>query len=151
MRTVLVALFLLLGMQTLVSADTKARNRIVGVWETQVTILNCSTGDPIANFRGLNKYELGGTGQVVPATNPAALSAHMSIWSYVSGNDYQLAFKMFRFDAAGNYIGWVIVRFNVAINDEATELTASGLAELFDSNGNSVGMSCPTFNGTRFR
>ena len=104
LRTLLALLLLVVGMQTIVSAESvKARrNRIVGVWETQVSVLNCSTGDTIASFLGLNKYELGGTGQVVPGTNPAALSAHMTIWSYISKNDYQVAFKMFRFDAAGN-------------------------------------------------
>lgn len=153
LRTLL-ALLLLVGiMQTIVSAESvkSRRNRIVGVWETQVAVLNCSTGDTIASFRGLNKYEFGGTGQVVPATNPAALSAHMSIWSHVNKNNYQVDFKMFRFDATGNYIGWVIVRFDVALNEDATELTASGQAEFFDPDGNSQGTSCPTFTGTRFQ
>ncbi len=153
LRTLLVLLLLVVGMQTIVSADSvkDRRNRIVGVWETQVTISDCNTGNILFSYPGLSKFELGGTGQVAPATNPAALSAHMAIWSYVSKNDYQLAFKMFRFDATGNYIGWFIVRFNVAINDEATELSAAGVADLYDINGNLLGSSCPTFTGTRFQ
>jgi len=151
-RTVWFLLMLVGGMQTIVAAQSvNARhNRIVGVWDVQVNVLNCSTGAQLASFRALHKYELGGTAQVVPATNPAALSAHMGIWNYVQENDYKLAFKMFRFDPAGNNIGWVIVRSNVAINEDATEYTGSGQAEFFDSNGNSVGTSCPSFHGTRF-
>lgn len=152
MRSLLV-LFLLINMQTFVSAESlKARrNRIVGVWDVQVTVLDCSTGDTLASFSGLHKYELGRTGQVVPATNPAGLSAHMVIWKHVSGNEYQMAFKMFRFDTAGNNIGWAIVRNNVAINEDATQYTGSGQAEIFDLNGNSLGTSCPTFSGSRFQ
>ena len=152
LRTVLALLMLVGGMRTIVSAQSvNARHdRIVGLWDVQVTVFDCSTGTPLSNFRGLHKYELGGTGQVVPATNPATLSAHMSVWSYVEKNDYQLAFKMFRFDGAGNYIGWIIVRNDVAINEDATEYSGSGQAEIFDSNGNSVGTTCPTFTGTRF-
>lgn len=152
LRTILV-LFLVIGMQTFLSADSvKAlRNRIVGVWETQVTIFDCNTGNQLFSFPGMNKYELGGTAQVVPATNPAAQSAHMAIWKYVSGNDYELSFKMFRFDATGILNGWGIVRFKVAINDEATEISASGVAEIYDINGNLLATSCPAYTGTRFQ
>lgn len=157
-RTVLPLLVLVGGVQTIVSAQTvsaphhRARhNRIVGLWDVQVTNFNCSTGVPLASFRGLHKYELGGTAQVVPSTNPALLSAHMGIWRHVQKNDYQLAFKMFRFDAAGNNIGWVIVRNDVAINEDATAYAGSGKAEVLDSNGNSLGTTCPAFTGTRFQ
>lgn len=152
-RTVCLLFILVGGMQTIVAAQSvNARhNRIVGVWDVQVNVLNCSTGAQLATFRGLHKYELGGTAQVVPATNPTALSAHVGIWDYVQDNDYKLAFKMFRFDPAGNNIGWVIVRNNIAISEDATDYAGSGQAETFDSNGNSLMTTCPTFTGTRFK
>lgn len=153
LRTVLALLMLVAGMRTLASAQSvnAHENRIVGVWDVQVKVLDCSTGDPIASFRGLHKYELGGTAQVVPSTNPAALSPHVGIWTHVAGNRYRLSFKMFRFDGAGNYIGWNVVKNDVAINEHATAYAGSGKAEVFDSNGNSLGASCPTFSGTRFQ
>jgi hypothetical protein len=153
LSNVLALLLLVGGMQTMVSAQSvNARDsRIVGVWDVQVTVRNCSTGATLANFRGLHKYELGGTGQIVPATNPAALSSHVSVWEPIEKNVYQMSFKMFRFDAAGNNIGWIIVRNNVAINEDATEYVGSGKSEIFDSNGNVVGTSCPAFTGTRFQ
>jgi len=75
LRTVLALLMLVGGMQTIVWAESvnaphnrhARHNRIVGLWDVQVTVFNCSTGVPLANFRALHKYELGGTGQVVPA------------------------------------------------------------------------------------
>jgi len=153
-----VALALLMlagGTQTIASpqaASVNARqNRIVGLWDVQVTLHNCSTGAEIISYRSLHKYELGGTAQLVPATNPALLSAHPGIWSHVQDNDYQLAFKMFRFDAAGHNIGWAIVRNNITINEDATEYSGSGQSEIFDSNGNMLATSCPTFTGTRFQ
>jgi hypothetical protein len=150
---VLALLLLVGGMQTIASAQsTDARDsRIVGVWDVQVTVTNCSTGATLGNFRALHKYELGGTGQVVPATNPAALSPHVSVWEPIEKNVYRMTFKMFRFDAAGNNTGWVIVRNNVAINEDATEYAGSGKAEIFDFNGNVVGASCPAFTGKRFQ
>jgi hypothetical protein len=116
-----------------------------------VTVLNCSTGDPIASFRGLHKYELGGTAQVVPSTNPAALSPHVGVWTSVGKDKYQLNFKMFRFDGAGNNIGWNVVRNDIAISKDATLYAGSGRADFYDLNGNLLGSSCPTFTGTRFK
>jgi hypothetical protein len=144
---------LLVSMQSFVSAESgKARrNRIVGLWDVQVTGFDCNNGNQLFTFPALHKYELGGTGQVVPATNPAGLSAHMTTWSYVSRNDYLLNVKMFSFDPAGNNIGWTIIRSNIAISQDATQYSGSGQAEFFDLNGNSLGMVCPAFTGTRFQ
>ena len=131
--------------------QTNARNsRIVGLWDVQVTVTNCATGAPLTTFPAMHKYEFGGTGQVVPAGNPSALSAHMMIWSHASGNDYLMSFKMFRYDGDGHTIGWNVVTNEISINEAADEYAGSGVAEFFDLNGNLLGASCPTFAGTRF-
>jgi len=130
---------------------TSARDsRIVGLWDVEVSVENCMTGVPVASFVAMHKYELGGTGQVVPASNPTALSEHSMIWSHVKGNDYRMAAKMFRFDAIGNYIGWIVIRNEVSINKHADEYVGSGTAEIFNTAGDFVGVSCPSFIGTRF-
>jgi hypothetical protein len=152
LKTVLV-LFLVICINTMASADSKKSraNRIVGVWDVQVSVADCSTGDILFSFPGLHKYELGGTGQVVPATNPAGLSAHMTIWNYVSKNDYQLTFKMFSFDPSGNNIGYDIIRASVSINDDGTQYSGSGQASFYDVDGNLLAMSCPSFTGLRLQ
>lgn len=150
--TLALLLILIGGWQTSASAESvhSHDNRIVGLWDVQVNNFICGTSVSVASFRGLHKYELGGTAQVVPATNPALLSAHMGIWRHVEKNKYKLDFKMFTFDADGNNIGWVVIRAKVAINENATGYAGSGQAEVFDADGNKVGMSCPAFTGTRF-
>jgi hypothetical protein len=150
--TLLLLLGLVGGTQTVVSAQSVEahRNRIVGLWDVQVTVKNCSTGATLGSFPALHKYELGGTGQVVPATNLAGLSAHMTVWSHVRDNRYRMTVKMFRFDSSGNNIGWAVIKNNIAINEDATGYAGLGRAEVFDSNGNSLGTSCAEFTGTRF-
>lgn len=125
-------------------------SRIVGLWDVDVTINHCTLGFEIANFKALHKYELGGTGQVVPATNPTGLSAHMMIWSHAGDNDYQMSMKMFRFDADGNYIGWMVLTNEISINEAADEYAGSGIAEVFNADGVLVAQTCPTFVGSRF-
>lgn len=131
-------------------ANSNARQgRIVGLWDVNVSITNCG-GVTLFTFPAMHKFERGGTGQVVPATNPASNSAHMLVWSHVGGNDYQSAMKLFRFDPNGNYIGWTVVTSEISISEDANEYEGSGVAEVFDTDGNLLGESCPTFTGTRF-
>ena len=126
------------------------QSRIVGLWDVEVTITHCASGTPLFRFPAIHKYERGGTGQVVPATNPAGLSAHMLVWSHAGGYDYQMAMKMFRFDGTGNYIGWTVLTSELSLSNDANEYAGSGIAEFFDTDGNPVGGSCPIFSGTRF-
>jgi hypothetical protein len=153
LRFVLALAILVGGAQTILSAQSPAGGptSIVGVWDVQVNLLNCNTGDLIASFPALHKYELGGTLQVVPSTNPAVLSAHVGVWKATSKDHYDMAFKMFRFDGAGNNIGWAVLRNDIAISKDATLYAGSGQATFYDLNGNPVGVSCPTFTGTRFK
>lgn len=152
--TLLIALFLT---QSGVSAHegkdpgNKARHsRIVGIFDVEVVIADCATGTPGPSFRALHKYELGGTGQIVPATSPVGLSEHSMIWSHVRGNDYRTAIKFFRFDAAGNFTGWNVIRNDVSISDDGNSYSGSGVAEFFNAAGVWLGASCPSFTGTRF-
>jgi hypothetical protein len=139
------------GVQTTLSAQSEnaRESRIVGVWDVQVNVHNCTTGAPLGSFRGLHKYELGGTAQIVPSTNPALLSPHVGVWKETEKDAYGLVFKMFRFDPAGLNIGWVVVHNDVVINEDATQYAGTGRADTFDSNGNLVGASCPIFAGVR--
>jgi hypothetical protein len=99
------------------------------VRQVQVTVNSCASGLPIAGFLALHKYELGGNGQVVPATNPTGLSAHMMIWNHVSNIDEQMSMKMLRFDGPGNPIGWIALTSEISINEAADEYAESGMAE----------------------
>lgn len=151
--TILVGTFLTQGIVYAHSDSNKKANahhsRIVGLWDVNVVIDNCS-GVTIGSFRAMHKYELGGTGQVVPATNPANLSEHSMIWSHVRGNDYQAAVKMFRFDASGQPVGWTVIRNDILISKDRQNYSGYGVAEFFDMNGNFLFASCPSFTGTRF-
>jgi hypothetical protein len=132
--------------------DNKANgrhSRIVGVWDVDVTITNCQ-GVVLTSFRSLVQYNYGGTGQVVPNTGPTIYSPHMLIWQHDQDDDYLTAFKMFRYDANGQYSGWVVVNNEVSINEETGEYSGSGVADFYDAAGVRVGGSCPSFQGTRF-
>ncbi len=152
--TCLIGTFVLSGSAyAQVGADPKTNarhSRVVGLWDVDVMVVNCVNGAPVSTFSAMHKYEFGGTGQVVPNGSPTSLSAHMMIWSHVRNNDYQLDFKMFRFDANGNYNGWVVVRNEISISEDAQEYVGSGVAEFYNSAGTFLFSSCPSFIGSRF-
>ncbi len=124
-------------------------SRIVGLWDVQVTVTNCSNGSVLGSFPAMHKFEFGGTGQVVPSTNPAALSAHMMIWSHVKDNDYLMSVKMYRFDA-GAYVGYTVLTNELSLNEAADKYEGSGTAEFYDKAGNLFMTSCPLLTGTRY-
>ena len=152
--TLLIALFLThseVSAHAAKDLKIKARpSRIVGLYDVDVVVADCATGATVASFRAMHKYELGGTGQVVPATSPVGLSEHSMIWSHVRGNDDRNAVKMFRFDTAGNNIGWIIIRNDVSISGDGNSYSGYGVAEIFNSAGVWLAASCPSFAGTRF-
>jgi hypothetical protein len=149
-RTALVFLALAGLLPAAWARDDDRNDKIVGVWDVVVTVRGCSNGTPLATFPALHKYEVGGTGQVVPASNPSALSPHVTVWKQVGRHLYKMSVKAFRFDASGNNVGWIVVRNDVAVNEDGSGYAGSGRAEAFDSSGNSLGASCPAFVGTRF-
>ena len=148
---VLLLMLLTASAQVSAASSTNAKsNRIVGLWDVQVDVANCVGGPVFATFPAMHKYELGGTGQIVPAGDPTLLSAHMMVWTYLGGNDYLARFKMFRYDAAGNTVGWTEVTNEVSIDEDADEYTGSGIAEVYGNDGKLLMASCPSFTGTRF-
>lgn len=124
--------------------------KIIGLWDVEVVISNCNTGDPVGSFIALHKFELGGTGQVVPATNPTMLSAHLAVWSHVRRNNFRQTIKFYRFDGSGAMVGWNVIRNEITLNQAGTEYVGSGVAEFYDANGNFLFSSCPSIIGTRF-
>lgn len=122
---------------------------IVGLWDVVVENRACD-GPTISTFVSMHKFELGGTAQTVPSTSPVNSSAHVGIWNYQGQNNYDLAFKAWRFDPAGNYIGWTVVRFEIVIDEQVETFVGTGQARVYDATGNMVGSTCPTVTGKRF-
>jgi hypothetical protein len=125
-------------------------NRIVGLWDVQVAVASCAGGPAFATFSAMHQYQTGGTGQIVPAGNPTGLSAHMMVWTPLDGNNYLARFKMYRYDPAGNTLGWNIVTNEVSLSKDGKQYSGTGIAEFFDNDGNLLMASCPSFTGTRF-
>ena len=129
---------------------TAKSSRIVGVWDVTVDLYNCDSGALMGSFPAMHKFELGGTGQVVPAGNSPVVPVHMMVWEYLGNNTYSSIFKFFRYNAEG-VIGTTVLTNEVWVSEDGMEYGGSGISELYDLNGNWVGVAgCPSISGTRF-
>lgn len=124
-------------------------SKIVGVWNVTVDLYNCNTGAFITSFPAMHKFELGGTGQVVPAGSSPTIPVHMMVWEYLGNNTYSSVFQFYRYDFTG-LIGTTLLTNEVWVSDDGTEYGGSGISELYDLDGNRVGIAgCPSISGTR--
>jgi hypothetical protein len=147
--SVLGILILISGAQLCASGQESGNERsIEGVWRTNVTPVNCQTGNPVAPaFPGLLGFNKGGT---LAGTSTVATSAH-GVWKREGGwENYTFAFSNLRYNASGVYIGSQTVRQTAKLAASRNEFTSSGTVEVFDTNGNVVGNGCAAAIGTRF-
>lgn len=121
--------------------------RLEGVWDSQVTLRICQTGDPIGSLRGMNMFIRGGS---VVGTNanpnpPTALGS----WQYLGGRRYITAGRFFRFNPDGSFAGVTRVTRNITLSRGGNDFTGTGSAEVFDTNDNLIATGCNTETAKR--
>ena len=125
-------------------------NAIDGTWNARVKITVCATGATITSFDALAMFEAKGTFHDTNATNPALRSPGFGYWERAGSDQFYFAFRLFRFDAAGNTIGSQIVRHTAVLSPTGNTYTSSGTAEFYDAAGNLTATGCSTSTASRF-
>jgi hypothetical protein len=120
-----------------------------GVWNSQVTFINCGTGAAIRTFPAMNTFIRGGTMQEFGIGSGLLRGPGHGVWSYQSEQRYSNVFQFFRFNADGTYAGKVIARRQIAWNGDT--YTAKSFIEFLDVNNNLTGRGCATETAERFR
>ena len=133
-------------------ASSRQARALVGVWNVQVTRLNCQTGAVIGTASAMLTYARGGT-MIDWGTgmSPSLRSPGQGVWSYDSGRNYTSAFQFFRFNADGTLAGRQIVRSQIELSHDANGLINSANAQILDVNGNVIANNCSTATATRFQ
>ena len=150
--TALALLVLVGGRQISVSgqSDEGHEPSLVGVWVTHVTRRNCETGEPLAApGNGQNTFAKGGT--LLETIGPSIFrSPGNGIWKRESGNEYSIALRFMRFDAAGVFVGSGVVRAAITLDETGDNYTSTATNDILDVNGNVIGSGCATSVATRF-
>jgi hypothetical protein len=131
-------------------AETGA-GRLHGTWDVLLTVRNCDTEAPMATIRELATFD--GDGTLTSSTAglpPATKTPGHGVWHHVWGQTYRYSFKFFRFDAAGAFVGWAVVRQQAVVDYRGNDYTSAGTIELYTAAGSVFFRGCSTTTATRF-
>jgi len=136
------------------SQSNASERTIQGAWRTQITLINCDTGDPLgASLRGLLTFHEGGTLSefgVAPGSTPAQRSPGHGVWQREHGwQDYSFLFVHYRYNTSGVFIGTQRVTATLELQDDGDHFTTQSAVQALDTNDNVVGAFCATSVGTR--
>lgn len=117
---------------------------LVGTWEGQVTIYDCSAGDIQRSFPTMLTFGSQGTLIETPAGSPPAVRGpgHGN-WHATGRDTYAAIFKAFLFNPAGTWVGTQTVVQEIQL-EPSGQFTSSASIEIADTEGNVLSTACAT-------
>jgi len=127
----------------------KNANRLVGLFESQVTATNCQ-GVVIKTFEAYEMFHLGGTltstdNQLFGGSGPG-----FGTWRYNGGGSYSAPFQIFTFNTTdGTNSGEAKITRDIQLAPDGNSYTSEGIAQILDVNGNLLFSFCVSEIATR--
>jgi hypothetical protein len=136
----------MLGLAPAVGAQAK---KLEGTWHTEFTNIDCQTGAPTAApAQTLETYLPGGT--MLQSTNRLLFrTPAYGIWKHTTERNFLTSFTFFRFNTDGTQAGRSDITEHIELGKDADEFTATGVAKVFDVNGDLAMTVCLTATGQR--
>jgi hypothetical protein len=124
--------------------------KLEGTWDTEFTNVDCQTGVPVAApAQTLETYLPGGV--MLQSTNRLLFrTPGYGIWKHTTERNFLATFTFFRFNADGTPAGRSEITEQIELGTDVNEFTATGVAEVFDVDGNLTQTVCLTATGQRF-
>ena len=118
-------------------------------WDTEFTNIDCQTGVPTAApTQTLETYLPGGT--MLQSTNRLLFrTPGYGIWKHMTERNFLTSFTFFRFNTDGTQAGRSDITEHIELGKDADEFTATGVAKVFDVNGDLTLTVCLTATGRR--
>src|SRR4029079_10111859 len=149
--TVGLALLITMGTLNTSMAQHHGGGRLEGAWNTQVSVIDCQSGNVIFTFANMPVFMAGGTMvESTTSTAPALRTQGQGVWRHTTGNNYVFRFKSFSFNAQNVFTGWMIIQSDASVDSTGDAYTSSATIEVYNPNGVLVGTGCATTAGTRF-
>jgi hypothetical protein len=145
------AVLITMGTSSTSMAQRNGGGRLEGAWNTQVSIIDCQSGNVIFTFANMPVFMAGGTMvESTTSTAPALRTQGEGVWRHTTGNNYVFRFKSFSFNAQNVFTGWMIIQADASLDSTGDAYTSSATIEVYNPNGVLVGTGCATTAGTRF-
>ena len=130
------------------SATAESGGRLVGVFDTHLTLTNCH-GVVIRTLEALQMFNQGGTLASTDNQPPSSRGAGFGTWQNMGGRSYSAPFQFFSFNPDGTFAGTVKIARNILLAADANSYTSTVSVEILDPNGNVIATLCGTESATR--
>ena len=112
---------------------------VEGVWESAVTIRDCTSGATVRTFKGLTVLHRGGTTSGTNSNPPASNGPALGTWKPTGPSTYSASFRFFRFNPDGSLAGAQNVVRTFTLSADRNSINGTISAQLLDPSNNVIG------------
>jgi hypothetical protein len=113
---------------------------IEGVWESALTIRDCSTGTTLRTFKGLSVLHRGGTTSATNNNPPAGNGPAFGTWTAGTAPlSYTATYRFYRFNPDGSFAGAQNLARSLTLAADQDSMSGTISAQLLDAANNVVG------------
>jgi hypothetical protein len=134
---------------TQATASDKETPRLNGVWNVNVTVTSCETGEVIRNVRALNLFIQDGS--MTETSSNSRRSNSVGTWRQRRDNTYRSMFEFFRYNPDGTFATTARVVRTIELSEDGNGFVSTGTVEDFDAQNVRVSVGCSTETATRAR
>ena len=130
------------------SATAESGGRLVGVFDTHLTLTNCQ-GVVVRTLEALQMFNQGGTLASTDNQPPSSRGPGFGTWENLGGGSYSAPFEFFSFNADGTFAGTVKIARDIQLAKDANSYTSVVSVEIVNPNGSVIATLCGTEVATR--
>ena len=122
---------------------------IEGVWESVITVKDCTSSAVFTTFRGVSVMHRGGTLSADNSQPVATRGAAFGTWKRGTGNAYTTNFVFMNFNPDNTLAGTQKVQRNLTLAADGNSLTGITAIKILDASGVVLRQACATETGVR--
>jgi hypothetical protein len=121
-----------------------------GVWQSAVSVRDCSSGAVLRSFNGLSVFHRGGTASATNNLPPGATSPAFGTWKRGSADaSYTVTLRLFRFNADGSFAGAQNLTRTFTLAADGKSLAGTLSVQVLDPMENTLQTTCGVETATR--
>jgi hypothetical protein len=122
---------------------------IEGVWESAVTITDCTSGAVLRTFKGAGLFARSGAVTADNSNPPLTRSTAFGQWRKGSGQSYSTSFRFFRFNPDGSLAGTQRLQRAITLAADGNSFTGTVTGQVVDNAGVVLAPVCGTETAAR--
>ena len=122
---------------------------VEGVWESTLSVKDCSSGAVLATFKGQSVLHRGGTLSADNSQPPVTRGAAYGTWKRGSGNAYTSTLVFMRFNPDTTLSGTQKVLRSFTLSADGNSLTGTNAAQIINTAGVVLQQACVSETGLR--